>query len=157
ILVDKGANIYGITNKQIVKDEHGKETIYGRTLLHLAVYPPQKARELLDQHKQKKGGTIHTPKELYKLEIDDYISRIDIRGDLLSPRVGFVKELLDCGLGVKEINMQEVHNGLSPSVTAHHCSQKLLKSKLQQSEFHKDTKKEYDAIDKLFNEKLGWE
>jgi hypothetical protein len=156
-LIDKGADIHRVVNRQVIKDKQGNPIEYGRTLLHLAVYPPQRARELLDQHRRKKGGTIHTPKELYKLEIDDYISRISIREDLLSPRTGFVEELLDCGLGVKEIIMREAPNKVSPSVIVLDCSRKLLKSKLQQSQFHKDAKKNYDAIDKLFNKKLRGE
>jgi hypothetical protein len=123
----------------------------------LAVYPPQKARELLDQHRQKKGGTPQTPKELYNLEIDDYISRINSREDLLSPRAEFVKELLDCGLGIKEIIMQETApNGVSPNGIVHWWKTELSKSK-PKSNFHKDVRKEYDAIEELFNKKLKGE
>jgi uncharacterized membrane protein YheB (UPF0754 family) len=51
-------------------------------------------------------------------------------------------------LGLREIITQETPNGISPSVIAHCCSKKLLESKLQQSQFHKDVKK---TITQLMN------
>ncbi|MDR0740640.1 MAG: hypothetical protein LBF34_02940 [Puniceicoccales bacterium] len=188
-LIDKGADIHRITNKQVERDEHGniKRVKYGRTLLHLAVYPPQKVRELLYQHKWKK---IHKSmdelakknkkptrptipeapapevarkealeKALHKREIDAYISCINNWDDLLSPQEKGVKELLDCGLGIEEITLQEAPDEerppKSPEEIVRDCIQKLLESKLQQSEFHKAVKKHYDAIDKLFKEQKG--
>jgi hypothetical protein len=155
-LIDKGADIYRVTNRQVIKNEQGKiMSQYGRTLLHLAVYPPQRARKLLDEHRQKKGGTVYTPKELYKLGIDNYISRISVQEDLLSPREKDVKELLDCGFGLKEIIMGETPNGTSPSVTALYWKKELLKLK-SKSKAHEKMHEEYEKIDELFNERLKW-
>jgi hypothetical protein len=63
-LIDKGAAMHRVVNKQIIKDKQGNPVEYGRTLLHLAVYPPQRARELLDQHKQKKRRNPSNPKRV---------------------------------------------------------------------------------------------
>jgi hypothetical protein len=62
VFIEKGADIYRIANKQVVNEKK-----YGRTLLHLAVYPPQKVQKLLAQHSQKKI-TQHKQKKISNAE-----------------------------------------------------------------------------------------
>ncbi|MDR1906655.1 MAG: hypothetical protein LBQ03_00295 [Puniceicoccales bacterium] len=145
VLIEKGASIYRITEKQVVD---GRE--YGRTLLHLAVYPPQKVQKLLNKHKWKKiyNGKNKNPvplsrqeapapeiaekealkKELYNLPINDYITRMNSWTILdHSPLPPMVEILLNHGLGKEEINMQKTPSGQSPLDIARSNSGELLK------------------------------
>ncbi|MDR2812420.1 MAG: hypothetical protein LBB05_01335 [Puniceicoccales bacterium] len=103
-LIDKGADIHRVTG---YKEVHKADPV-GRTLLHLAVYPPPTARKLLLQHRQEKlqgkpqerptreeAKKIALERELCNLPIDKYIERIHSENELLSPEYKTVKELLD--------------------------------------------------------------
>jgi hypothetical protein len=183
VLIDKGADIYRIINKQIVKDEQGKETIYGRTLLHLAVYPPQKARGLLYQHKWKKiydwlkeesrknknpiplarqeapapevAMKEAAEKELHTLKINEYIDRINSWNilDHLPSRV-VIEQLLKNGLGSDEINMKEMPNSNSSPYDIIRSDYEEISG--EKSLFYKEIKeKNYFPIGELFEEKCG--
>jgi hypothetical protein len=109
-------------------------------------------KELLGQHKALRQ---QVPNENpCNPSIDAYIASVDSRDDLLSPSKGIVRLLLDGGLDIKEITMQEKPNGLSLSIIANENLKNISKS-VSKSHFHRDVKNEYEAIVRLFDEKCG--
>jgi hypothetical protein len=170
-LIDKSTDIYRVTGYKEVY----KAAPVGRTLLHLAVYSPPKARKLLLQHRQEKEKLQGKPqerptreeakkmaleRELCNLSINDYIERIHLGSELWSPEPEVMEELLDDepgrkGLDDEMINMKETSSGDSLTGNAAYDLVGLYLERLSNPKsnscFYQKIKEQYEKIKKLFD------